>query len=102
MIADNDLKGVDVMFARCLLKSKGEDDQQFINCLWDTDPLFYTVREDYYFDYRLKPDSPALGAADPALTLEAARYYDLLGTPRPATPSLGAYETNPDAEASPE
>lgn len=88
-LSHGDLEGSTVLMRSCLLKSAGSDDNNFINCLWDTDPLYFTVREDYYFDYRLKEDSPARGAADTSLTLPAAAY-DRYGTSRAAT--IGAYE----------
>ncbi len=59
-------------------------------CVWDEDPLYYTVRNDYIFDYRVKPDSPAIGAADATLTLPEAAT-DRYGMPRGAAPDLGAY-----------
>ncbi len=89
-LSHNDLAGSEIVLRRCLLKSAGSDDENFINCLWDTDPLFRTVREDYFFDYRLKADSPAIGAADPALTAPEAAT-DRYGLPRGSTPALGAY-----------
>lgn len=66
-LSHGDLSGTQIFFRNCLMRSAGSDDDNFINCLWDEDPLFYTVREDYLFDYRLQPESPAIGAADPAL-----------------------------------
>ena len=51
--------------------------------------MFYTVREDYIFDYRLRDTSPAIGAANPAFIPSAAT--DFYGTPRGNTPDLGAY-----------
>lgn len=93
-ISHGDLTGTTVTLRRCLLKSAGTDDDNFINCLWDTDPTYYTVREDYLFDYRLKPESPAIQAADPALTLPDAAI-DRYGLPRLTPPSLGAYEYTP-------
>lgn len=88
-----DLKGTSVRMRRCLLKSNGSDDENFINCIWGEDPLYYTVREEYIFDYRLHQESPAVGAADQSLT-----HFDLVtdyyGTPRTAT--IGAYEPLPE------
>ena len=87
-----DFTGCQVTLRRCLLKSAGADDDNFINCLWESDPLYYTVRSDYYFDYRLQPDSPALGTADPALTLPEAST-DFYGVSRlGVAPNLGAYQ----------
>ena len=89
-ISHNDLTGTQIFLRNCLLKSKGTDDNNFIACVWDQDPLYYTVREDYLFDYRLKPESPAIGTADPALTLPEAAV-DAYGLPRGARPDIGAY-----------
>lgn len=89
-LSHGDLEGTGVTLRSTLLKSDGKDDNNFINCLWGVDPLFYTVREDYIFDYRLRPGSPAIGAADPSLTLPAAST-DRYGLPRGSTPDLGAY-----------
>lgn len=87
-----DFTGTDVTLRSCVLKSKGSDDMNFLNCLWDTDPLFATVREDYYFDYRLKADSPALTHADASLTAPECAL-DAYGTPRLPAPRPGAYQT---------
>lgn len=86
-----DLVGTDVIFNRCLLRSEGSDDDNFINCLWGEDPLYYTDRPEYIFDYRLREESLAIGASDPALT-PAAPATDPFGTLRPAPASIGAYE----------
>jgi len=87
------LKSLDptkVDIINCLLRSKGDNDDHFISCMWDSDPLFYTVRADYLFDYRLKPESPAIGASSSStVPLPATDFY---GAPRQAPPSLGAYE----------
>ena len=96
-LSHGDLTGTDVFFRRCLLKSNGSDDENFLLCLWDCDPLYYTIREEYIFDYRLKPESPAIGAADPALTLPDAAT-DSYGLSRGATPDLGAYVYTPPTE----
>lgn len=72
---------------RCLFKSEGSDDDNFTECIWDADPLYYTIRSEYLFDYRLMPESPAIGAADPAYAAPADAY----GRPRGTSPDLGAY-----------
>ncbi|WP_290453239.1 hypothetical protein [uncultured Muribaculum sp.] len=85
------LDGMDVSIRRCLIRSNGTDDDNFIETIWGEDPRFYTVRNDYLFDYRLKPESPAIGAADPLLTMPEA-YVDFYGRRRSADmPDLGAY-----------
>lgn len=89
-IAPGDLTGTQVLLRNCLLKSNGTDDDNFVDCLWGADPLYYTVRNDYIFDYRLRPESPAIGAGIATLTLpDAARDY--YGNLRGATPDIGAY-----------
>ena len=67
-----DLTNSNVYLRNCLLKSAGEDDDNFINCVWDADPLFYTVREDYIFDYRLKNEIQAIGKGDASLCPQSA------------------------------
>ena len=90
-ISHGDLEGTAVTLRRCLLKSKGEDDDNFIECLWDKDPLYNTKREEYIFDYTLQEESPARGAAYPDfILLETAA--DRNGTPRLPVPSLGALQ----------
>ncbi len=85
------LDGMDVSIRRCLIRSNGTDDDNFIETIWGEDPRFYTVRNDYLFDYRLKPESPAIGVADPLLTMPEA-YVDFYGRRRSADmPDLGAY-----------
>ena len=91
-IEPGDLIGSNVYMLNMLFKANGTDDENFINCLWNEDPLFYTIREDYYFDYRLQPESPALGAGNPAFVTPEC-LYDMDGLYRLANgaPALGAY-----------
>lgn len=86
-----DLTGSSVTLRRCLLRSEGNDDDNFIDCIWGADPLFNTVRNDYYFDYRLQEGSPAIGAAIPEL-IPTDAALDIYGTPRLPAPNLGAYQ----------
>lgn len=83
-----DLSEQEIYFKRCLFGWPGEDDDNFAECIWDADPLFYTVRNEYLFDYRLQADSPAIGAANPALS-ELPIADDYYGIPRAL--DLGAY-----------
>ena len=96
-INEGDLTGTDVFLRYVLLKSEGTDDDNFINCLWGEDPLFYTMRSDYYFNYRLMPDSPVIGAGDPAYVNELT-LYDMDGLNRltDGNPALGAYVFVPE------
>lgn len=79
-LTPGDLEGTQVSFIRTLLKSNGNDDDHFIECIWDKDPLYYTERSEYIFDYRLRPESPAIDAADPAWLPTGTDFY---GTPEP-------------------
>lgn len=90
-IAPGTLDGTQVYLENCLLKSKGTDDEHFVKCLWNADPLYYTVREDYIFDYRLKPESPAIGAGNVSLSTDPAAATDGYGLARGTRPDLGAY-----------
>lgn len=58
-----DLGSTPIVFDHCLFKSKGSDDDNFRDCLWESDPLYMLDRQKYIFDYRLKQGSPALGKA---------------------------------------
>ena len=57
-----------------MLKSAGTDDAHFINCVWEGNPQFLTVRDDHFFDYRLGNESDAIGKGNAALCPSEARY----------------------------
>lgn len=97
-LSHTDLAGTAVTLRHCLLKSTGENNENFIDCLWDTDPMFHTVRSDYFFDYSLQTGSPAIGAADPSLTAPQAAM-DRYGNMRGDVPDLGAYVFTTDEAA---
>lgn len=88
-----DLKDTNVFFRYTLFRSEGKDDDNFISCLWGEDPLFYTVRNDYIFNYRVKSESPAISAGD-ARYVTPACLYDMDGVNRlqEGAPTLGAYQ----------
>lgn len=88
-----DLGGSSVFFRNTLFRSSGNDDDNFLSCLWDQDPLFYTDRPKYIFNYRVRPDSPAIGAGNATYVQPACRR-DMDGTDRLAdgAPTLGAYQ----------
>ena len=94
-INEGDLKNFDVYLRYCLLRSDGTDDAHFINCVWKGDPMFLTVRDDHFFDYRLDNESDAIGKGNPALCPAEARYdrygYDRLAK---GAVDLGAYVWN--------
>ena len=99
-----DLEGFDVYLRYCMLRSNGTDDNHFINCVWRADSLnipFLTVRDDYYFDYRLRNESDAIGKGNPDLCPPEARF-DRYGNDRQSGASgavdLGAYVWVPQTE----
>lgn len=98
-ISIGDLAETNVYLRNCLLRSRGENDDRFIDCLWDADPKFYTVRDEYIFDYRLQDESDAIGAGNAALCPENARY-DFYGNDRfqSGALDLGAYVWIPQTE----
>ena len=97
-----DLTGSEVYLRNVLFGSEGNDDDNFINCIWDADPDFCTIRSDYYFNYHVRPDSPALGAGDPEL-IPAQSETDMDGVNRTGSDgvTLGAYAA-PEEPADPE
>ncbi|MBD5231795.1 MAG: hypothetical protein HDS66_06560 [Bacteroidales bacterium] len=97
---EGDLTGSQVFMRNVLLGAAGTDDANFIDCVWDANPFFYTVREDYYFNYRVQPDSPAIGAGNPGYVTALCRY-DMDGVDRliDGAPTIGAYQFTPPVEA---
>lgn len=92
-INEGKLDNFDVYLRYCLLKSPGNDDGHFINCVWAGDPQFLIKREDYIFDYRLGNKSDAIGKGNPSLCPAEGRY-DRYGQDRLAhggSIDLGAY-----------
>lgn len=91
-INETDLYDFDVYLRYCLLKSGGTDDDHFINCVWKGEPKFLTVRDDYYFDYRLGNESDAIGKGNPMLCPDEARF-DRYGNDRliRGAVDIGAY-----------
>lgn len=91
-IAPGDLKGSQVLFRNVSFKSKGENDGNFINCLWDCNPDFLTDRPKYIFNYRVREGSPVIGKGD-ASFLNSYTQTDMDGASRTASgaPTLGAY-----------
>lgn len=96
-ISIGDLTGSDVLVRYCLMREKGEDDNNFQNCIWGADPHYYTIREEYIFDYRVKDKSDARGKGSKELTPENARF-DMFGLDRMANDSIdiGAYVWTPE------
>lgn len=86
------------LFHYCLLKSDGEDDENFVHTLWKSDPRFRNTGENYLFDYRLDSASVARFAGDP----EIGRRFpqDINGNSRLTGegPDLGAYQWMPGGQ----
>lgn len=99
---EGNLDNSQVYFRNVSMKSGGENDEHFIDCLWDCDPLFLTDRPRYYFNYHIQPDSPVIGKGNRAF-LNADCAVDIDGVNRIAvspdgSPSLGAYAQPEEAE----
>lgn len=92
---EGDLTDSNVFFRNVSLKSEGNNDDNFIDCLWDCDPLFLTDRPIYYFNYHVMPDSPVIGAGNPGFvtneTLIDIDGVDRLTITPTGAPVLGAY-----------
>ena len=86
------LDGFNVFMRYCLFKSPGTDNAHFINCVWEGNPHFLTVRDDHFFDYRLGNESDAKGKGNRDYCPDEAQY-DRYGSDRFATGTidLGAY-----------
>lgn len=94
-----DLAGSEVFLRNVSLKGEGENDDNFIDCLFDCDPDFYAERSEYLFDYRVRPDSPVIGAGNPEFVTPGC-LIDMFGTDRLASgaPTLGALQFLPAPE----
>jgi hypothetical protein len=99
----NDETAFDYVFRNCIFMDDGSNDEQFINCLFNisSDSLFSDNSEkmdrkdgieNYFFDFTLKENSPAIGVADPEIS--GLVPFDMKGKDRFADgyPDLGAYE----------
>jgi hypothetical protein len=71
-------------FQNCLIKAKNHS-EYFIDCLRNEDPKFEDKDK---LDFRLKPDSPAIGKGKPNIGV----LLDILGNNRKNPPDIGAYE----------
>lgn len=91
-ISPGNLDSSDVWLRNVLLGIEGSDDEHFVDCIWNENPEFETVRDKYYFNYCLKEDSPAIGKGNPEFVGPLCRY-DMYGVDRLAAgnPALGAF-----------
>lgn len=78
-------------FDHCLLEANGTDDKDFIQTIWNEDPLYQTLdRDNYTYDFHLLPESPAAEAGAPEGA--AVCPVDLDGVQRSDKPTIGCYE----------
>ena len=91
-----DLTGSHVYFRSCLLRSNGEDDDNFINTVWNGQPFFKaTGEEHYYYDYRIGSDkSDAIGKGNPDFAIFPLDK-DMYGNLRSTSVDIGAYQYIP-------
>lgn len=66
-------------FRNTLFHASGSDDQNFIDCIWNADPLFLLDLDNYIMDFRLDPDSPARQKASSSRTDRLAISGTALG-----------------------
>ncbi|MDE6291515.1 MAG: hypothetical protein K2M16_08280, partial [Muribaculaceae bacterium] len=91
-LTPGDLADTDVYMRNVLLGVGGSDDDHFISCVWNENPEFETVRDEYLFNYRLKDDSPAIGAGNAAyVTPQCLKDMDGIDRLEWGNPALGAY-----------
>ncbi|MDE6741720.1 MAG: hypothetical protein K2J58_05250 [Muribaculaceae bacterium] len=91
-ITPGDLEDTDVYLRNVLLGVGGSDDNHFISCIWNENPEFETIRDEYLFNYRLKEDSPAIGAGNPEyVTPQCLKDMDGVDRLEWGNPALGAY-----------
>lgn len=77
----------DILFDHCLLKSTTVENWATISqCVFNKDPLFYSVAER---NYHLCPESPALGMGS---SQNLIRMTDLENNPRLDPPSVGCFD----------
>ncbi|MDE6490076.1 MAG: hypothetical protein K2L49_02830, partial [Muribaculaceae bacterium] len=93
---DKNFKDRDIKFIRCLFQIKGTNADNFVDCIWESDPMLDFDIENYTFDYSPSADSPAIEAADPQLDHPGLPAIDAHGNPIGLT--IGAYGPATDAD----
>lgn len=95
VLSHGELEGTAVYLRRCMLGTTGDDDAHFINTVWDGKPQWANDFDHYIFDYRLLPESEALGQAQPSMTPTGAIALpetDFYGGRHTYPAAIGAYE----------
>ncbi|MCM1309970.1 MAG: right-handed parallel beta-helix repeat-containing protein [Bacteroides sp.] len=85
----DDVEEVDLWFRRCMFAMEGSDDERYLNCLWDADPLLDYSLTEYTFSYFPLDGSPVLEAAMAEYDHPDLPPADRYGRDRGLT--LGAY-----------
>lgn len=84
---------VSFRFNHCLLKAAQSDSANFVNVIWNEDPMFKMETSKYLYDFSADSLSPMVNAGD---TLIRVKYpdcqYDINGNSRDSLPDIGAYE----------
>ena len=91
-MAPSEIEGLNISFDNCLFQVNGEDDENFLSCVWEKDPAFVATGDNYIFDFRITESSPAREAGSTAY-LNDTTAVDLYGIPRPTDgtrPDIGA------------
>ncbi len=98
----NDQVSFNHSFEYCLLKEKGSDDTNFINNIWNLDPIFKFIYSSetasdnpdkaYLYNYELSEKSPAIDFA--SRVYAAGLSVDIRGISRTSdgAPDMGCYE----------
>ena len=78
-------------FDHCVIKARGTDDNEFINTLWNENPLFNETGDDYKYDFGLQSGSPVIGKGSPEYAIQLPN--DLNGIVRlPGNADIGALQ----------
>ena len=74
-----------------MIKARGTDDNEFINTLWNENPLFNETGDDYKYDFGLQSGSPVIGKGSPEYAIQLPN--DLNGIVRlPGNADIGALQ----------
>lgn len=86
------------LFKNCVIKSTEKTGSQYVDIIWNSDPVFKDINNDrlYYYNFHLLPQSSAINKADKAYSL--AYPSDLDGNNRlgDTNPDIGCYEWGAD------
>lgn len=81
-------------FKNCIIRGEEKSGSQYSDIIWNVEPDFSDINEEglYYYDFRLKPQSPAIDKANKPYSLPYPS--DLNGNSRlnDTNPDIGCYE----------